>query len=422
MSDFMKVSEIMSPNPYRISPNTPINEIRSIFKKVHFWSVYVVKGNELVGIITRNDLKFRAQIHPNGTASDIMSPNVYQIDLNADVKDAESLLNATRVSSLAVVKNRKLCGIITRYDIRTRYYPNLRARASAGDTMAGNTSDMESDYTPYKENVGFWDRIFHNTDPVYWKKTIKKELDHRWNAFNSSIEQLIQDYESFKKYHMEIIEEEANLEVIKEEWDESLKSLGNLLNKHTQHEKQMWDTTQKSSRTKDIKIKQKFKDSDVDEIRFNNMMDYIKQYPELQSKSTISHLLEDVNTKRNEVVDAAKRYRSKIKEANVYLNTVKMKLEKVEGELESFEKMKKEGEDKVNNINTKSVFGKIKKALDTITFKTEAEKQSVLLNFYEYDRKIETSKRQLKLIKNDLAEYERREFKPIVTQKFKDIE
>jgi hypothetical protein len=287
------------------------------------------------------------------------------------------------------------------------YEPGIRTGSAAypgGETMT-DKRETDGDFDPFKQKVGFWDRIFHNTDAIYLKKVIKGELDQRWNTFDASIEKLGQEYEVFKKHHMEITEEEENLEITKEEWDESLKSLGNLLNKNTSHEKQMWGITQESSRTGDVKIKQKFKDSDVDEIRFNNMMDYIKQYPELQSKSTINRLLDDVKEKRAEVMDASKRYHANIKEANVYLNTAKKKLQKVEDELEAFEQMKKEGEEKVNNANENDGFGRIRKVLDVITFKTEAEKQYARLNFYEYDRKINTSKNQLKLIKDDIKEW-----------------
>ena len=286
-----------------------------------------------------------------------------------------------------------------------------------GNNMTDNGKNPMTDYKPFKENIGWWDRLLKRTDPVYWKKTIQTEPDTRWATFDTTTEKLTTEFEKFNRQAMEITEEENNMEAYKSEWAESLTSLGNILNKNTNHEKQMWDTTQRNKNTKGLKIKQKFKDSDVDEIKFNNMMEYIKQYPELQSQRTIEKLVESVKEKRNEIVSASKTYGQAKKEVNVYLNIAKNKLQEAEDELISFEKMKKEGETKVNDAQDKGLKNKLLN-----WNKTEAEKQSTRLDMFKYDRKIDVSKNQLKLIEQRIKKYEEREFKAIVTKKFKDIE
>ena len=290
--------------------------------------------------------------------------------------------------------------------------------ATNGENMTAQKESPDEGYKPYVEpNVGFIDRLLKRTDPVYWKKTIQAELDKRWSAFDTTADKLKGDFEKFNRQAMEITEEEHNVDTYTQEWGESLTSLGNLLNKNTSHEKQMWDTTQNNRNIKGLKIKQKFKDSDVDEIRFNSMMEYIKQYPEMQAQKTVDKLVENVKAKRDDIVSASKTYRQAIKEANVYLNIAKSKLQESEDELAAFESMKKEGEQKVNEAQDKGLINKILNKT-----KTAAEKQSTRLVFYEYDRKIDVSKNQLKLIKERMKEYEARMFKPIVTTKFKDIE
>jgi hypothetical protein len=291
-------------------------------------------------------------------------------------------------------------------------------KVMSGNGMDTNNRDSgKVKITLVKEDINWLDRLLKRTDPAFWKKTIQSELDTRWRTFDDSTEKLKSDFEKFNRGAMEITEEENNLEAAKREWVESLTSLGNLLNKNTTHEKQMWETTQRNKNIKGLKIKQKFKDSDVDEIRFNNMMEYIKQYPELQSKTTIERSIDAVKDKRGEVIDAEKTYNAKKKEANVYLNIAKNKLQEVDDELASFEKMKKEGEQKVNDAQFKGLKNKILN-----WNKTEAEKQSTRLDMFTFDRKIDVSKNQLKLIGQRLEKYEERKFIPTVTTKFKDIE
>ena len=233
---------------------------------------------------------------------------------------------------------------------------------------------------------------------------------------------LSNEWETFKKTSMEISEVRNNVETYRKEWAESLTSLGNILNKNTTHEKGMWDITQGNRQNRAMKIKQKVIRSSIDEMNFNSMMDYIKQYPELQSQKTIDKSIDNVKEKRDEVITAEKAYQEKIKEANVYLNTAKSKLDKTEHELTAFETIKTEGEKQIKEMESKfsSKFRLVHGILPAPL--TEAEKESLKLFVFEFDRKIEESRNQLKLLKEDLKEYEKREFKPIVTKKFSAIE
>ena len=286
-----------------------------------------------------------------------------------------------------------------------------------GVTMAEENKNGVTDYKPFKENIRWWDRLLKTTDPVYWKRTIQTELDTRWTTFDNSAEKLALDFEKFNRQAMEITEAENNMESTRREWAESLTSLGNLLNKNTTHEKGMWDVTQNNKHNRSMKIKQKFIRTGVDEMNFNSMMDYIKQYPELQAQKTIEKMIGDVKEKRDEVIAADKRYAEIKKEANTYLNIAKNKLQEVEDELASFEKMKTEGEQKVNDAQFKGLKNKLLN-----WNKTEAEKQSTRLDMFKYDRKIDVSRNQLKLIRQRIEKYEDRTFIPTVTKKFKDIE
>ena len=286
-----------------------------------------------------------------------------------------------------------------------------------GVTMTEENKNSVTDYKPFKENIRWWDRLLKTTDPVYWKRTIQTELDTRWTTFDNSSEKLALDFEKFNRQAVEITEAENNMESTRREWAESLTSLGNLLNKNTTHEKGMWDVTQNNKHNRSMKIKQKFIRTGIDEMNFNSMMDYIKQYPELQAQRTIEKMIGDVKEKRDEVIAADKRYAEIKKEANTYLNIAKNKLQEVEDELASFEKMKIEGEQKVNDAQFKGLKNKLLN-----WNKTEAEKQSTRLDMFKYDRKIDVSRNQLKLIRQRIEKYEDRTFIPTVTKKFKDIE
>ena len=117
----MKVKDIMTENPLFVHPETPINAIENIFNRTKFWSVYVGEQNDFVGIITRDDLRYRRSSYSLSTpACKIMTKGVISIDENADVEDAQRILSAKRINGIAVTRNGKHVGIVTQSDITTK--------------------------------------------------------------------------------------------------------------------------------------------------------------------------------------------------------------------------------------------------------------------------------------------------------------
>jgi tetratricopeptide (TPR) repeat protein len=118
----VKVKEIMTQNPIVVSGATTIAQIEEIFSNNKIWSIYVGDpDNYYIGIITRDDLKFRAEKKKRSApAYSIMSKGVISIDENADVEDAKTLIYNKKINGLAVTRNGKHCGIITRYDIKNK--------------------------------------------------------------------------------------------------------------------------------------------------------------------------------------------------------------------------------------------------------------------------------------------------------------
>jgi CBS domain-containing protein len=143
VKDGMKVKDIMTSNPIVVLGTVSIAQIEEIFYKNRIWSIFVGDHNKYIGVITRNDLKFRTRNKQRSSpAFSIMSNNVISIDENADVEDAKNLLYNKKINSLAVTRNGKHCGIITRYDIKTKG-PNSSSHPN--DQIFTNEDSIPSD-------------------------------------------------------------------------------------------------------------------------------------------------------------------------------------------------------------------------------------------------------------------------------------
>lgn len=72
-----KIKEIMNKVEYRLSPRSTIRELRELFKQHPYWSFYIFNNNELIGIVTRNDLAKRGRgLSDSEFVTKIMSKDV----------------------------------------------------------------------------------------------------------------------------------------------------------------------------------------------------------------------------------------------------------------------------------------------------------------------------------------------------------
>ncbi|MDE1768119.1 MAG: hypothetical protein KGH62_02010 [Candidatus Micrarchaeota archaeon] len=255
-----------------------------------------------------------------------------------------------------------------------------------------------------RDDAGIIDRLTGKASAIFSKNQAEEKLNEMWKEFDNTIGKIDAQEQALKELDAGIPALEKISNVVEKEWSESLTSLGNLINKKTTHEKMMWGTTQATRQNRGMKIKQKFIRAGVDEMNFNSMQDYIKQYPELQSSDIIQRAVDKVDQKRTEKVDAETKLATAIAKFNLGLNTFEGLTEKAESNLEEFSNYIPEAEQKVNNskYNKSGVVGKLR------TLETEYEHQATRLNMLPYKGILSDRKIVLKRVKDELSDYKRK--------------
>lgn len=137
----MYVKNRMTANPYTISYNAPINDLMELMRAKNLKRIPVVKGEEVVGIVTDGDLHKVSPTKATSlsifevnylltklTVSDAMTKEVITISPDALLEEAAVLMRENRISTLAVVKDKKLVGIITESDIFDAFIDILGSR------------------------------------------------------------------------------------------------------------------------------------------------------------------------------------------------------------------------------------------------------------------------------------------------------
>jgi IMP dehydrogenase len=146
--DKVKKSESgMIVDPVTIHPDQKVAEVLKLMEQYRISGVPVVKGDQLVGIVTNRDLRFENDMEKR--VADVMTKdNLVTVTEGISLTQSKKLLHENRIEKLLVVdKKGRLTGLITIKDIeKIKKYPNAskdgfgRLRVGAA---VGVGTDME---------------------------------------------------------------------------------------------------------------------------------------------------------------------------------------------------------------------------------------------------------------------------------------
>lgn len=135
----MKVSEIMTENPAKITRSTSLQEAAQKMAELDCGFLPVGDDDRLEGVITDRDIVIRAvakgKSPQNGMAGEVLTNKVLYCFENDDIRDAAERMKQERVYRLVVLNNekdRRLRGVITLGDI---------SRQAHDEQLVGETAE-----------------------------------------------------------------------------------------------------------------------------------------------------------------------------------------------------------------------------------------------------------------------------------------
>jgi IMP dehydrogenase len=109
------VKDYMTKNVISVSPDTPIEEVVTLMKESHHNSYPVVKNDKLVGMVTAFDIVAKGR---KNLVSNIMSTKLVVANENLSINDASRVMFRRGISRMPVVdEDGRLVGIITNTDM-----------------------------------------------------------------------------------------------------------------------------------------------------------------------------------------------------------------------------------------------------------------------------------------------------------------
>jgi IMP dehydrogenase len=144
--DKVKKSESgMIVDPVTIHPEQKVAEVLKLMEQYRISGVPVVKGDQLVGIVTNRDLRFETDLEKS-VAEVMTKENLVTVNEGIGLEDSKRLLHQHRIEKLLVVDKRgRLTGLITIKDIeKIRKYPNA-SKDSLGRLRVGAAVGVGAD-------------------------------------------------------------------------------------------------------------------------------------------------------------------------------------------------------------------------------------------------------------------------------------
>jgi len=139
-------------DPITITPDATISELVLLMREHSISGMPVVKGNDLVGIVTSRDVRFETNLEAPVETIMTPKPRLVTVHEDADNQAIKELLHQHRIEKILVVNDQfELKGLITLKDIRkSEDFPNAakddlgRLRVAAAVGVGPDTPDRVS--------------------------------------------------------------------------------------------------------------------------------------------------------------------------------------------------------------------------------------------------------------------------------------
>ncbi len=106
---------------FSVRPEDPVLDAIRLMAEHHIGALVVMKGDELVGIVSERDYARKVILKGRSSAdtpvSQIMSSPVFTVSLNNSVQECMQLMTARRVRHLPVMEGKKVVGMVSIGDL-----------------------------------------------------------------------------------------------------------------------------------------------------------------------------------------------------------------------------------------------------------------------------------------------------------------
>jgi CBS domain-containing protein len=166
----MLVRDVMTVGVVTVPPQAPVKEVAALLVKARISGLPVVEDGKVVGIVSESDL-MPVQAGPGrrvAVAADLMSRKLVSLVEGMTVTEAARVLQRHRIKRAPVLRGERLVGIVTRADLLR---PFLRTDTEILAEVEEAVLVRALDVSPRRVRVSVEDGVVTLTGPVQERRT-----------------------------------------------------------------------------------------------------------------------------------------------------------------------------------------------------------------------------------------------------------
>jgi DNA repair ATPase RecN len=226
-------------------------------------------------------------------------------------------------------------------------------------------------------------------DAIAIKEEYQKALDYAHEKVKRNVKHLYEMNHKLKYAKADAKKFKDNMVADEEEKNKLYESLGNLLNKETNFEKEMMGLSQKGKKATTIKVKNK----DVDDVNVA-MREYLDKYPEYASKSSFKRILDRISEIEQGIKNTKKQYNEQVSIILRELEYFPRVIMEAEDKISVFRKQLKEGNEKLSKM----------RYLRSVFYKLSSEKEKMKVNIHTLYYRIDEFEKTIEQLKKEVEE------------------
>jgi acetoin utilization protein AcuB len=129
------VQKYMTTSPHTVGSDQTLAHAHKLLKELEVRHLPVLRGGELVGMITERDLALVETLRDVDPSvilvEDAMSQGVYTVSPDAPIDEVVTEMASKKYGSAVVMQNHKVVGIFTTVDVCTAFAALLHGRLAA---------------------------------------------------------------------------------------------------------------------------------------------------------------------------------------------------------------------------------------------------------------------------------------------------
>lgn len=240
-------------------------------------------------------------------------------------------------------------------------------------------------------------------DAVNIKKKYQRDINQAYVRIGNKVKFLYKMNHKLKTAMSDLKRLERDITVDIEEKSDLVEELSNLLDReHIFEKEQLTTRLQNNKKVTSVSVKQKFKESEIDDLNYSQMMDNFKYNPKTEIKDSVDKYRDKITELQKNIKTNKKSYNDAYSRAITEIEYFPRNFIEANNTIQTYNRIFKEAED---NLYSMRYFDSIPYKMASESSKLDVKLDTINHKINEYEDTINRLEEEVKQSENNLEKY-----------------